>query len=234
MIINGKDIYFRCSGVGHLMTEAKTKADKEAGLLGQTAKTFVEDVFLRIEYDYQEALFTKEILKGHLAEQDSVALVQKVLGGEFRIKNTKTFNNEIIKGTPDIILQKEDVVEDTKTCWGIKSFFNAELNPLYYWQGMSYMKLTGKNHYRLIYCLVNTPEEQVIEEKKRWFYFFGCNEENKDYIKVCDQLDLNHNFDRIPAEQRIKIFNFSFSNLEYSKLEDKCMKGFEYYSTLKL
>lgn len=229
-----KEILFRCSKLGCLTTDPKLKIDKENGNLSETSKSFIEEMWLEKEFGFKEPVMTDEMMKGLLNEQDSLGLVQKVLKGEFRLKNTEHFKNEIICGTPDIILKNEDFVEDVKTSFTLKTFFNSKLEKMYYWQGQGYMALTGKKHYRLIYCLTNTPEEIVTELKKRVWFKFGCDEENPHYREMSEQIKRNHNFDKIPIEKRIKVIEFEYSENDYSFLKNKIEKAREYYNSLNL
>ncbi len=226
------------------MSEPKLKADKEAGKLAQTSRTFIKEMFLEKEFGFNEPVMTDEMMKGLLCEQDSLGLVQQVLKGEFRIKNISLFSNEILIGTPDIVLQKEDFIEDVKTSWSLKTFFNVgdpdsdeekKMSKLYYYQALAYMKLTGKKNYRLIYCLIPTPSELITEQKKRIFFKFGCDEENPSYKEMSMQIDHNNNLiTKLPAEKRIKVFTFPFSESDYKALETQAYKGIEYYKTLHL
>lgn len=227
-------IKIRCSKLGSLMTEPKSKADKEAGNLSETAKSVIDELFLEKEYGYKNHVYTEPILKGLLCEQDSMGLVQTVLGGEFRIKNKETFKDNFICGTPDIVLKKEDVIEDVKTSYDIKSFFNASLTDEYFWQGQGYMHLTCKKNYRLIYCLIDTPFEIVQEEQKRWFFKFGCDENNPQYKEICESIERNHSYKHIPIEKRIKIFDFKYEPAKIEMMLKKVEKAREYYQSLKL
>ena len=71
-------VLFRCSQLGKLMTEPKLKADKEAGLLSETTKTYIREIWLKNEYGYDEVVITDAMLKGLLCEQDAMQLVQDV------------------------------------------------------------------------------------------------------------------------------------------------------------
>ena len=145
------NILVRCSKLGALLTNPISKKDKEEGNLSETTKTLAHDIFLRNEFGYKENVYTDEMLKGLYCEQDSMELVQSVLGGEFRKRSGNQLKNKFIQGTPDIVLDSEDVVEDIKTSWDLRTFFNAELSKPYLAQGQGYMWLTGKKKYRLIY-----------------------------------------------------------------------------------
>ncbi len=228
-----KTIKFRASQCGKLMVNPKNKADKEAGLLGETAKSYVEEIFLFNEFRYNEIICTDEMLKGQICQQDAFDVAQKVLGGsELRKENKQIFENEFLTGRPDIILS--DCIEDTKCSWSPKTFMNAELTDLYKYQGTAYMALTGRKHFRLIYVLVNTPTELVEEQKKRIYFKFNYDEDNPYYKEMSEQIERNHNFDHIPISKRIKIFEFDFSESDYKLLENKCKKAIEYYNTLSL
>ena len=230
--MQNKPILFRCSRLGALVTEPKLKADKEAGNLSETAKTFIEEMWLRDEYGFDEPVMSDEMMKGLINEDDSIGLTQKVLGGSFRLKNKEHYSNDFLKGTPDIVLS--DTVEDLKTSWSLKTFFNAELSKDYYWQLIGYMALTGKTHARLIYCLTNTPPEIVEKLKLRVYYQFGSDSDNPHYIEMSKQIERNHNFDNIPDEKKVKVFSFDFSQTDYDLLCSKIVKAREYYNSLSL
>jgi hypothetical protein len=170
--------------------------------------------------------------KGIECEQDSMRLAQKVLNGEFRVSFKKNLQNEYITGTPDIVLK--DFVEDIKTSWSIKTFFNAELSMLYYWQLQGYMWLTEKQNARLIYCLVNTPDEMVIDMQKRVFYKFDGDSQHPEYIRIKEQIRKNHTFDHVPEADRVKVFDVERNETGLELLIEKCKKANEYYETLKL
>ena len=227
-----ENLKIRASQAFKLMTEPKLKADKEAGNLSETTKTYLDELWLQNNYGFKEPVYTVEIMKGLLCEQNSIALVQKVLRGSFRIKNTQHFENEFIKGTPDIILKK--YIEDVKTSFTIKTFFNAELEKPYYWQAQCYMALTGKTRYRLIFCLTDTPREIIASEKLRFFYKFGSDPENADYLKLATQIEINHNYAHLPARKRLKIFQFNYNPHDIQKLYAQIQKARIYYNNIKL
>ena len=226
-------LLFRCSGVGALMTEPKLKADKDAGNLSETAKTFVQDKWLFDTFGFKESIKNDYMDKGVECEQDTMALVQDVLGGQFRSRFATRLENEFVAGTPDIVLS--DAVEDIKTSWNLKTFFNAELTKMYYCQAQCYMWLTGKENYRLIYGLVPTPQHLIANEMQRLSYKFGGNYDNEDYIAECQQIQRNTDLiNDIPKENRVKVFEFGYDANYIETLKAKIDKAREYYLTLKL
>lgn len=216
--------------LGQLLEKKKTGVS-----IGKTTETFIRSMWLHREYGYKEEMFSDETLKGHLCEQDSMDLVNEVLGGEFRAKNRAFFKNEYVCGTPDIILSKEDFVEDVKTSFNLRTFTESELLKLYWWQGQGYMWLTGKRKYRLIYCLVPTPEELLARQKSRYWYMFGQDETNPHYIDIADQIDRNNNvISEIPISSRIKVFNFEYEPDKIELLKEKIEVCRKFYQTLSL
>jgi hypothetical protein len=226
-------ILFRCSGTGSLMTDPKLKADKDAGNLSETAKTFVEDKWLFEQFGFAESIKNQYMDKGNECEQDSMDLVSQVVEGGFRSRYNTKLQNDYVIGTPDIVLT--DCVEDIKTSWNLKTFFNAELSKMYYCQAQCYMWLTGKEKYRLIYSLVPTPQSMVLNECEKLVYKYGKNYENEDYIKECQQIQRNNDLIKeLPTEKRVKVFAFDYDPAYIELLKIKIEKAREYYNTLKL
>jgi len=62
-----KNILFRCSQLGDLMSNARSKTE----VLGLTAKKVVRKQWLKDVYGYQEVLTTAPILKGLRMEGES-------------------------------------------------------------------------------------------------------------------------------------------------------------------
>ena len=240
--MENNNVLFSCHNAHGLLTEPKSKADKDAGLLSETAKTLVKDLWLKNTYGYRERIMTDEMYKGLICEQDSIGLVSEVLGNtSFRRKYVGKIQNDYIIGTPDVLVESEDCIEDVKTSYNLRTFMNAELTPTYYTQGQCYMWLTGKKHYRLIYCLVPTPSEIIQGELIRMSYkYYNIdksipNIENKDYIEACEQLEHNNSLIlTLPKEQRVKVFEFDYNEDHIDKLRLQIDKARIFYNSLKL
>lgn len=219
------------------LIELGSLLDKQKNVkqIGKTTESYVKSVWLQNEFGYKEDVMTDEMMKGLLCEQDSFGLVKTVLGGEFRAKNKKRFRNEFVEGTPDVILKKEGFVEDVKSSYNLRTFTEAELIKLYEWQGQGYMWLTGKKKYRLIYCLVPTTDEIIVEQKKRWWFKFGNDDNNPHYMEMAMQIDHNNELiKRLAPEFRIKVFEFDFDPEKIELLKVKIQSCREYYKTLEL
>ena len=226
-------VLFRCSGAGALLTEPRLKADKEAGLLSDTAKTFVEDKWLFDTYGFRESIKNDYMDKGIEMEQESMELTQDVLGGGFRSRFNTKLSNDYVVGTPDVVIA--DYVEDIKTSWNLKTYFNAEPTTMYITQAQCYMWLTGRLKYRLIYCLVPTPQHIVANQMQKLSYSYAGNYDNLDYIEECQQIQRNNDLiNEIAKRDRVKVFEFTYDEALIEKLKGQIEKARNYYLTLKL
>lgn len=210
---------------------------KEGTKLGQTAKTFIEEMWLYDVYRYRKELSTKEILKGQLCEQDSFELVSEVYPLDvFRRKNKWHYEDENFIGTPDVDLSEQfGLIEDVKTSWDIDTYFRIrKYSNLYYGQGQVYMHLSGAKRFNLYYCLVTTPAVLLVQLEKALYWKFGGDENNELFIKHSEQLYRNHTYDDIPKPLRVKKFSFEYDPGYIEKLIECAELGREYYSTLSL
>lgn len=198
------------------LLDKKKQVDKPK--LGKGAISYVRSLVLRHEYGYDEPIYTKEMIKGLECEPLAIALVNKVfpVEGVFRIKNKESFReDEYFTGTPDLItLSIPDVVEEIKNCWTMKQFFDKKeqerISKLYYTQGQVYMYLTGRKKFVIYFCMVSTPDHLIMEEEKSYYFKFGCDEENEDYIDACKKIRAMHEVDHIEPSKRVVKFEYEY------------------------
>lgn len=228
------EVLFRASGVGALMVNPRTKKAKEAGELSETAKTFIEELWLETQFGFTEPLNTYQIQKGNMCEDESIALMQAVYPTtEGREKNEQQFNDEYFRGTPDVILS--EYIEDVKTCWTGLTFAKKKGVPkLYEAQAQVYMHLTGKRKFRLIYTFVDTPEIIMTDLERNLFFKHNCDEESPAYIEDCLNLRRLHSTEGIPESQRLKVFEFGYSSEYIEELRNRIEKARQYFDKQKL
>lgn len=203
--------------------------------LSETAKRFVEQVWLMRKYGFRKEVITKEMLKGQLCEQDSMALVSKVRKIKaFRSKNKQRFSNAYFDGCPDVVLNDFSLIEDIKTSWDIETYLKAQTPPeLYKAQGQVYMDLTGCRKFHLHYCLVDTPNELLIREDKSLWHKLG-GDESPVYQQASEQLYKNHFYSNIPAKLRVKTFEYEYDPEYIGELKFRAEAAIEYYHSLRL
>jgi hypothetical protein len=228
------DIHIRASSVGYLMTEPQSKADKEAGLLSKTAQKHLLDVYIAEKYGRKKDIQTKQMKKGIEVEQDSIDLLSMYLKMPFK-KNDKRFTNDYITGFPDII--DNDRIIDIKSSYDLWTFIGNipdKLDSLYHWQMQSYMWLTGAKSAVIAYCLVNTPES-IIEQEK--YYMLKkmdvATEENPEYVKEAMKIEFNMSFDDISIDERVLMFNVSRNEDDILRIQQKVEKAREFLRELE-
>jgi len=223
---------FRCHSIGKLMTEPKLKADKEAGNLSETTKTFLMEVFIQEKFNRKKDISNKYIEKGLLVEDEAIKLYSRIKLEEYS-KNENRFKNDYLIGTPDII---SDVVIDIKSSWDIFTFFsnlNKDVDSGYYWQLQAYLALTGANVSKLAYCLVNTPETLINDEKRKLMYRMNvATDENPEYLKACEELERSMTFDDIPLTTRLIEFEVKRNDEDILKMYSKIEKARVYLNEL--
>jgi hypothetical protein len=224
--MNWNETLIRASSVGYLMTEPVTKADKEAGVLSKTAQKHLIEVYIAEKYGRKRDIQTKQMKKGVEAEQDSIDLLSMYLKLPFS-KNEERFKNDFITGLPDII--NGDTIIDIKSSYDLWTFLGNipdKLDNLYYWQMQSYMWLTGTRNATIAYCLVNTPEGIIQQEK---YYLLKkmdvISEESPEFIKEAMKIEFNMTFDDISINERILTFNVNRSEDDILRIEHKVLKA---------
>lgn len=223
-----QDYRFRCSGLGNLMTEPRSKSET----LSETTKSYLLECWVKSKYGREKDISNKYMEKGLFCEEDSLDLVSKVVYNRPVFKNKARYENEFITGTPDLIT--EDHVLDIKTSWDIFTFFNSDVSKAYYWQLQGYMALTGKRRAVLCYCLVNAPEHLIEDEKRRLAWKMGLidPESNAKYLEKSKQLEKNMTFTDIPESDRVIRFNIEYNEEDVQRLYSRVEQCREYMNDL--
>lgn len=213
---------FRCSGLSNLMTNGRKKDE----LLGETAKSYLRDIYIQETFgrDRSYQTISKYTKKGTMVESDSLDLVEKVTGQKY-FKNAKHLENDFIQGTPDIILPERIV--DIKSSWDLWTFSGVtgeQAYKDYFYQLFGYMWLTGTREADLMYCLVNTPEELIVDDLYRLSYV----------IQDTEPLRVNYIFDDIAPELRFKKYVFEFAQDVADQVTERVEAAREYLKGLSL
>lgn len=231
---------FRCSSISKLMTEPKLKADKEAGNLSETTKTYLIDVYVAEKYNREQDITSKYLEKGLMVEEDSITLLSRVKKTFYK-KNEERVRNEFLSGTPDLFVGESidtaSEIIDIKSSWDIFTFFKArasDINSAYWWQLQGYLALTGATSARLCYCLVNTPETLVADEKRKLMYKMNvATTEDDNYVEACEKIDRAMNYDDIPMSDRVFEFYIERDDEAIYRIYDKVRKARQYLNELE-
>ena len=151
---------FRCSSIGKLMTEPRSKSE---GVLSVGAKTYIRELAAQEIFGVDFEVSSKYIEKGIEAEGDSIDLLNSVRGLSLT-KNTERRDNEFITGECDLFDTEANRGHDIKTSWSIATFpitvADCE-DKLYEWQMRGYMALWDADEWEVNYCLVDTPDRLI-------------------------------------------------------------------------
>lgn len=231
---------FRCSSLGYLMTDPRGKAEKESGALSETAKTHLIDVYVSQKYGRQTDIQNKYVQKGLMVEEDSITLYSRVTGRFFR-KNEESLSNGFIKGTPDLytgqdILNAEHII-DIKSSFDIFTFFrnlNSDLNKMYWWQVQGYMDLTGAKSASVAYCLVDTPDVIVSDEKRKLMWKMGvATDENMEFREACAEIDRLMKYEDIPMRERLIEFYVERDDHAIEAMHSRVERAREYLMNIE-
>lgn len=224
--MNADKILFRCSSLGHIMTDPRTGTG-----LSETTKTHLVDLFVSSKYGRNTDIHTRATNKGLMVEEDSLTLYSRYKG-EFFKKNEDRFNNEFISGCPDILPKKDNIVRDIKSSWDIYTFFRnilGKINKMYYWQIQGYCDLTGADSGVLAYCLINTPEILVHDEKRRLQFKMGViDDANLDFQAACEGLDKLLVYDDIQINERVIELHIPRNDEDIKRMHKRVLDCREY------
>jgi len=155
--MKGNEFKIRASAIGEIMSNPRAKKDK----LSATTKAYCQKWLKEQIYGRQEFNGNKYTEKGLQMEDEAIDYLSAI-EGQFYLKNESKFQDKFITGTPDIIAG--DTIIDIKCSWDEWTFplFEDEIpTEGYYYQLQAYMYLTKRKKAKLVYCLMDTPEDLV-------------------------------------------------------------------------
>lgn len=220
--ISFNNYLFRCSSLGGLMTYPK-KDTLSAGPKGILATIFKEELFQK-----SSTIRSKYLDKGLIVENEAIDMYNKFVGKQYK-KNTKRYDNDYITGEPDII---DNELIDIKSSWDYSTFPLTETelpNKDYYWQMQGYMGLTGAEVSKVIYCLVDTPDEIIFHEMKVVERKLGVMELPEG---IEHEIWDSHKYGEIPEKLRIKEFVVERNDGDIEKLYHRVEICREYLNSL--
>jgi hypothetical protein len=221
---------FHASSAGKLLTEPKKKTD----LLSQTTISYLKEIWRKEVWDRREEIQNKYLEKGILTENEAIRMY-----GFYRdcvgVRKNETFlKNELVCGTPDIILK--DKVTDIKNSWSLKTYMDAEVTDLYETQLNVYMWLLGLKKAELAYCLIDAPEHIIRAEISSYLYYnkLKLEVESDEYKEIDAKIRKNMTFGDIPEDKRIKIFEVEYNQDIIDRLTNKINLSREYLNSIQL
>lgn len=213
--------------------------------LSDTAKRFVEQMWLLNEKEFYQDLENKYVEKGNLNEDDGIVLVSEVENLMLH-KNIIRKNIGNITGECDCIeiINGKKVVKDIKSSWSPITFMSGNLSNIYEWQGRVYMMLYDADEFHLHYTLTDTPRYLIEKEKEKQFYkYFDkmmTDSELEDLelklLPIYEQIEKNMCFSdgNYTKEERVKTFIIQRDKEKEKLLLEKIPLAIDYYKSIKL
>jgi len=198
--------------------------------LPQGAKTYCENWLTEQLYSRRKEIHSKYMDKGNANEDESLDFIAEFFDYGMLLKNEESFEDGFMTGTPDAILK--DIVIDVKNSWDCFTFplFKDEsVNKDYYWQAQVYMYLTGREAYKLIYTLTDTPESLITKEA---YFYCQRNDFGELDQETYDKFHAHMTYKDIPDELKIKSYYFTASLEDIGRLIKRVKMCREYIYTL--
>jgi hypothetical protein len=229
--INFDKYKFRCSALGNLMTEARSKSEP----LSETTKSYLMECYVAESFNRRQDITSKFLEKGTMVEENAIDLYSLVKGDFFK-KNEDKLSNDFICGTPDIIHEEgsSKIIIDIKSSFDIYTFaksMKAE-NKMYYWQVQSYMALTGAKKAIIAYCLVDTPDPIIEREIKKALYQSGIGENTPDFIAYATEMRNFYQYSDIPKEKRVFERSYEFNQDDIDALYKRIIECRTYLNNI--
>lgn len=229
------NIKIRSSAIGYLFTEPQAKADKEAGNLSKTAKNYLVDEYIRLKYDRNRDVVTKQMQKGIEAEESAIELLS-IHQDIYLQKNQERLSNDFITGIPDVFegesINNATFIWDVKTAWSIWTFLaniQDKLEPNYFFQLQCYMWLTNCQKSAIAYVLADAPQNIIESEKKKLLYSMNvATEQSPEFIEAAAGIEINMIYPDIPINEKVLIFPVERDEEVIEKIKSKVTKAREF------
>lgn len=208
----------------------------QPGALGESGKTLVLDRWLYKRYGYRPPMVSDHTLKGNMVEGQSMRIVDRV---EPATHNRVPFTSEEplsdgdLQGMPDDVLRSEEIVEDLKSSFDLKTFYLSKLTAMNHDQVQVYMRLLRANGYpemksaRVIRTLIDHPEWMLNDMIKRIGWKYGVEPETYEaenhlsFQKALKKIYSSYQYSHIPERDRVKIFKVEWDQEFHDKLTDR-------------
>lgn len=196
--MNVDEILFRASSMGNLMTEGRSKTE----LIGETSKTELCKAYAFAKAGISDQIESKYLEKGNKREELGITYYAMLLNQNIR-KNETRLKDSFCTGLPDLFLgesiETAEIIPDIKNSWSYTGFLKTITQPIAkdrYWQGQTYMRLTGAKEAHFVVCCINAPIEMISDERFRAMRKLGISdEEDEGYIKKCLEIERSMIFD---------------------------------------
>ncbi|MGC6245768.1 translocation protein TolB precursor [Pasteurella multocida] len=208
----------KCSMLHRLIGEPKTKADKEAGKITETAKSAVREIVKFDLFGYESFEGNKYTQKGNNLEDQAIKLSGLRRGLPLK-KNTERRENDLITGECDVYIPSRRLIIDTKCSWDIGS------HPFFIDEAEDKAKKAGYDI-----------------QMQGYMWLWDCEEAQIDFILLPTPLDLIKSYEnaekfvdlveQIPQQKRITTVVVKRDEKVIERIKERIPKAQAYYQQL--
>ena len=201
--------------------------------LSDTCKTHLKKWLIRELSGKRIEVKTRQMDKGNVVEEDAILYAScHIPGMGICVKNEIRFRDEWMQGTPDVIIQDEEV-DDLKASYSADTFplFETELPEKDYdWQVTGYMGLLRSNNIMVsrgavIYALMSMPE-QMIQREARYQLPEGYTEEQYEDFAA------NYRYDDLEPALRLKKYVVEYDDTKIEAIRRRVEECRAYIETV--
>lgn len=222
--------YVRCSGIGEIMTNPRTKGD---GALSATCKTHLKKWLIRELTGKRVDFKSKPTDKGNAVEDDAIVYAScHIPEMGLCCKNEKRYFDEWMTGTPDVVIPGQEV-DDMKSSYSAETFplFETELPEKDYdWQVVGYMGLLRSNGIicpkgHVIYALMSMPEDMIEREARYKLGQFYTRDQYEAFAA-------NYQYDDLPPAMRLKKYPVEYDEEKVQAIRDRVVECRNYVESV--
>lgn len=191
--------------------------EKAEPTLSATTQSYLKEIHAREVFGKSKELQSRYLDKGIMAEEYGITLYSEVTNSLF-IKNKERKTNDYFSGECD---NAQGKIRDIKCSWDLDTFplHQDKLeNQDYYWQLQGYMDLWHLTKAELIYCLVDTPDVLIEDEKRKMLYRISAMELPKE---LEEEIENTMRFTDIPQSLRVKVYQVDYDPVGLATLRSQ-------------
>lgn len=210
---------------GELLAKKNSKPTLSKG-----AKSYLQLLHKEVIFNRSKNIQSKFMDKGLQVEEKAITLYSELTGQLF-IKNKERRENKYWTGEADNVQGK---IRDIKSSWDYTTFPMHEDDlptQMYDWQMQAYMDLWGMDTAEVIYCLVDTPEMIIEDEKRRMSWKTGMIEVPEDLEQ---EIERSLTYSDIPKELRVKVFHVKRDPEKLKLMRSQVLQARKYLNSLSI
>ena len=185
-------IKFRASSMGNLQTDPRSKTE----LISETAKSELCKAYAFARAGIEDQIDSKYLEKGNKREELGITYYSRKMKAMYK-KNEYRISDDVCTGLPDLYIgesiENAEIIPDIKNAYSYTSFLKTITQPIAkdrYWQGQTYMRLTGAKEAHFVVCCINAPIEMISDERRGAMFKMGISDEDDPaYIEKCLKIE---------------------------------------------